>query len=143
MGAPKFERTPEVEEAILERLADGELLKDICKTDGMPSRMTVWKWTQEDKAFADLYARARESGLELMADEIIEISDDARNDWMEKNADDDAGWLANGENTRRSALRVDSRKWLLSRLVAKYGDKIQNEHSGSVTIVATPHDEAL
>jgi hypothetical protein len=38
---------------------------------------------------------------------------------------DDTGWLVNGENLQRSRLRVDTRKWLLSKALPKiYGDKL-------------------
>lgn len=61
---------------------------------------------------------------EGMADEILEIADDGRNDWMEiQNRDgDNIGWKVNGEAVQRSRLRIDARKWLLSKLLPKkYG----------------------
>jgi hypothetical protein len=41
-----------------------------------------------------------------MAEDILDIADDGRNDWMRANAADDAGWVLNGENIQRSKLRT-------------------------------------
>ena len=46
---------------ICERLADGESLRSICRSEDMPGRTTVFKWLRELPAFADQYARAREA----------------------------------------------------------------------------------
>jgi hypothetical protein len=41
------------------------------------------------------------------------------------------GWQENGEALRRSALRIDARKWMLGKMKPKvYGDKVTTEHSG-------------
>lgn len=71
--------------------------------------------------------RAREAQADTLADELLDISDDARNDWMKRNhGDDDPGWVANGEHIQRSRLRVDTRKWIASKLKPKkYGDKLE------------------
>jgi hypothetical protein len=56
-----------------------------------------------------------------MADEVVDISDDARNDFVER---EDASRVANQEHIQRSRLRVDTRKWLLSKCLPKiYGDR--------------------
>ncbi len=60
-----------------------------------------------------------------MAEEIVEIADDGRNDWMEVMSKDgeSIGWRLNGEAVQRSRLRVDARKWLMSKLLPKkYGE---------------------
>lgn len=55
----------------------------------------------------------------------MEIADNGLNDWMERNAKEDKGWVANGEHIQRSRLRVDTRKWFLSKVLPKlYGDKL-------------------
>ena len=61
-----------------------------------------------------------------MGEEILDISDDASNDWMLKHGKDgEAGYVLNGEHVQRSKLRIDARKWLMSKHKAKkYGDKI-------------------
>jgi len=50
-----------------------------------------------------------------------------------KTADgENAGWLFNGEAARRSQIRIDARKWILSKLAPKrFGDKVQTEITGA------------
>jgi hypothetical protein len=90
-------------DAILERLSSGESLRSICQTPGMPNRVTVLRWVANDvEGFAALYDRAREMQAHSMAEDILDIADDGRNDWMRANAADDARWVLNGENIQRS-----------------------------------------
>lgn len=111
---------------ICERLADGESLRSICRDETMPAKSSVFLWLTQHKAFSDQYALARQAQADALFDDILEIADDARNDWMEINGDDDAGWRANGEHLQRSRLRVDARKWMAGKLKPKvYGDKVQ------------------
>lgn len=116
----------EVAAEILQRLADGETLRAICRDDHMPPESTVRGWAMDDQGgFAAQYTRAREIGYHSMADELVEIADDGRNDWMKRNADGDEEWHANGEHLQRSRLRADTRKWLLSKALPKvYGEKL-------------------
>jgi hypothetical protein len=92
----------------------------------MPHESTVRAWALEDRdGFSTQYTKAREIGYQSMADELMEIADDGRNDWMERRGEEDAGWQANGEHIQRSRLRVDTRKWMLSKVLPKiYGDKV-------------------
>lgn len=133
---PRFGQ--DVFDAICNRLADGESLRAICRTKGMPDERTVRRWAaDEEHAFAPQYARAREIGYLKLADEILEISDDGSNDWMlragkgEGGDEETPGYVLNGEHVQRSRLRIDSRKWLLSKMLPKvFGDKVVNEHTG-------------
>ena len=73
----------------------------------MPSPATVILWAKEDPAFAEQYARAREIGYTHLPEEIVEISDNLSGD------------------PARDKLRVDTRKWLLSKVLPKvYGEKL-------------------
>lgn len=118
--------TEELATRICERLAAGESLRAICLDDDMPDESTVRKWAiAPDHPFYPQYARAREIGYHGMADELTEIADDGTNDWMERRKEENAGWEINGEHLQRSRLRVDTRKWLLSKALPKiYGDKL-------------------
>jgi hypothetical protein len=110
---------------ILERIMAGRSLKQICEAEDTPARSTVHKWMADDPALSDRYARACEIRAEVVFDELFEIADDARNDWMERRGEDDAGWVANGEHIQRSRLRIDARKWALAKMQPKkYGDKL-------------------
>jgi hypothetical protein len=130
----------EMAELICQRLAAGEPLRVICREPDMPPESTVRTWALDDvNGFAARYARAREIQAHKMAEELLEIADDARNDWME--AQDDKGGEAyrlNGEHVQRSRLRSDNRKWLLSKMLPKfYGDKLDVDSTvnGTVRIV--------
>lgn len=119
--------TQKLADIICERIADGESLRLICQSDEMPARSSVFKWLSENKTFSDQYARAREAQADLLADEILSISDDAARDTI----DTENGERANNEWIARSRLRVDARKWLASKMAPKkYGDKVTQELTG-------------
>jgi hypothetical protein len=124
----------ETADSICARLCNGESLREICRSEGMPDKATVMRWLHAQPSFRDQYARAKETGIESIAEDILDIADDARNDWMKRNgADEEAAWVFNGEAARRSQIRIDSRKWLLSKLAPKkYGDKLDLNHGGEV-----------
>ncbi len=119
-------------DSICDRLADGESLNSICKSETMPSERTVRTWARTpDHAFSPKYAQARQIGYLKLADELLEIADDGTNDWMKRFGKDGEGWAVNGEHIARSRLRVDTRKWLLSKCLPKvFGDRITTEHTG-------------
>lgn len=124
--------TQELAAEICARLAEGMTLRQVCRGDGMPTESTVRRWVLEDRhGFSAQYAEARHIGYQSMADELLEIADDGSNDWMERNGET----VANGEHVQRSRLRLDTRKWLLSKALPKvYGDKLDLSSSdGSMT----------
>lgn len=123
---------PRIADLICERLADGQSLREICRDEGMPGRTTVFRWLEAHEDFRNQYAYARELQAEHYADEILEISDDGSNDWMErKSADGSSVIVADHEHISRSKLRVDARKWLLSKMMPKkYGEKVSAELTG-------------
>jgi hypothetical protein len=123
--------TQAMADTICDRIADGESLRAICRDKDMPVTSTVCKWLSKHPAFAEQYARAREAQADAIFDDILDIADDARNDWMERHGDESAGWQANGEHIQRSKLRIDSRKWMAGKLAPKkYGERIQQEITG-------------
>jgi hypothetical protein len=123
--------TPELGSDICGLIIEGYTLRQVAAKDGMPTKAAICRWLAKHEEFRDLYARAREFQAEHMADETLEIADDATNDWMvrEGKSGDDTVFAINGEHVQRSRLRVDTRKWLMSKLAPKkYGDKITQEH---------------
>jgi hypothetical protein len=85
----------------------------------------------QHKDFCNQYNHARVAQADSLVDDILLIADDARNDWMKRNGENATGYQENGEVLRRSALRIDARKWLAGKMAPKkYGDKQQVEHSG-------------
>lgn len=108
--------TIELAAVICGRIADGESLSAICRDSYMPAMSTVMTWLDKPE-FAERYARAKDKRLEVMSEEIQQICDDMVGDDKVK--------------VQRDRLRVDTRKWLLSKLVPKtYGDRQTLEHSG-------------
>jgi transposase-like protein len=136
MGRPD-EFTDEKADEICARIAEGESVRTICRDENMPATETFYRWLRKHESFRERYARAKEDQADALAEEILDISDDGTNDWMEKRNQEGevTGWQVNGEAVQRSKLRVDSRKWLAGKLKPKkYGDKIQQEISGDLSI---------
>lgn len=120
--------SPETAMAICEHLAEGGLLIAFCRKDGAPHVATIYRWMEAHPEFREAYARAREVGLHLMAEDVIDISDDGSRDYTTAA---DGREVPDHDHIARSRLRVDSRKWLASKLLPKiYGDKVQQEHTG-------------
>lgn len=120
--------TPEMADTICARLMEGETLRAICRDDEMPSQSMVFRWLREHDAFREQYVLAREVQADTWADEIVEIADDGTQD-TKKRAD--GSETVDAEHIQRSRLRVDTRKWLMSKAAPKkYGDKITSEISG-------------
>lgn len=92
----------------------------------MPNASTIHGWVLDDReGFHKQYARAREMQAEMMFDEILDIADDGSNDLMTITKGDVSYNVEDREVTNRSRLRVDSRKWYLSKVLPKkFGDKI-------------------
>src|SRR3954453_15720833 len=94
--------TPVLAEAICKRISEGESLRTICRSPGMPSEGTVRGWAREDRdGFSACYRLAREIQLDYWADEIVHLAD-------------------NGElDPRDRQVRIDTRKWLMSKLAPR------------------------
>lgn len=132
--------TEEVGDMICARIAEGDLLTAMCREEGMPAVRTVTGWLMDSRAggqvpasFQENYTKAREQSAYVREDEITEISDDGRNDWMDRviNGDGDTVRVVDHEHIQRSKLRVDSRRWLLSHLQpGKYGDRVAHQMLG-------------
>lgn len=127
------EFSQEIADTICERIANGESLRSICANEDMPSQVSVFRWLAARDEFSKQYALAREAQADALFDEMLDIADDGRNDWMATKDDDgESGWRANGEHIQRSKLRLDARKWMASKLQPKkYGDKITQELTGA------------
>jgi hypothetical protein len=96
----------------------------------MPAKSTVMLWLVdgEHQRFSDQYAKARHIQAETLADELFDIADDGTNDWMKRHGKDgEESYILNGEAVARSRLRVDTRKWFLSKVLPKFADKQEKE----------------
>jgi hypothetical protein len=115
------------------RITEGQSVREICNDPEMPSMSAFFRWLNEKPEFKEQYAIAKELGAEALFADILSIADDGSNDYMEKlDKDGNAiGYQVNGEALGRSRLRVDARKWYLSKVLPKvYGDKVTQEITG-------------
>lgn len=119
--------TPELGAQICRLLGQGMTLTKICRDPAFPCDDTVRAWALDDEhEFFEQYARARLIGYHRMADEVVDYSDDDSDDWtVRDDGDGNVRRTHNSEATARSRLKVDTRKWLLSKALPKiYGDKV-------------------
>lgn len=121
------EERAEIERRVIEGLSKGIPLAVLCREEGMPDRVTIYRWRDDDEVLAQRIARAREAGFDAIAEEAMEIADDGRNDWVMRygeDEDENVGWRLNGEHVQRSKLRIETRLKLLAKWDPKrYGDK--------------------
>lgn len=85
----------------------GEPLYKICADDDMPGAATVYNWLRDKKDFVDMYARARQVQASFWAEQCLELADKA----------------SDGDSASAQRLKVDTRKWIASKLYPKvWGD---------------------
>lgn len=125
---PPTKYTPALAEEICRRLAGGESLRSICRDKHMPSDFAVRDWVINDlNGFGSQYTRARDIGLDVMAEQVLEISDEEPG--ILNSGGKDSGDVAH------KRLRFDARRWYLSKLAPKrYGDRQAVELSGAIEI---------
>ncbi len=117
----------EIADEICRRMAEGETPRQICRDEGMPARSTLTNWCEADpEGFGARFQLAYDALVATWSEEIIDIADDATNDWVERENKDGSKYMAiDKEHITRSALRVKTRQWLLSKLNSKrFGDKL-------------------
>lgn len=126
----------EIADRICEAISEGMSLRELCRSDDMPAKSTVFRWLSIHTEFSDQYARAREEQAEAMADEIVSIVDTAANpvlvDGIPLMVDDKPVMYADASAIAHARLKMDARKWVASKLKPKkYGDKIEASLTGA------------
>lgn len=108
---------------IFEDISKGMSLRKACKNSGIP-RITFYDWIDKDQKEADRYTRARQQGIEARFESIEEdYSEEPQRD--PETGKIDAAWV------QLQRLKIDSKKWELSKLAPKkYGDKIDVTSKG-------------
>lgn len=106
----------DIREIILERLAEGESLSAICRTEGMPNRSTVQRWQDAEPEFDAAVTHAREAGYIKRADEAVLAAKTA-------------------EDATKGRLAFDAERWYLGKLSNAFSDnKAQKfEHKVELT----------
>lgn len=109
-----------VADQILElmKLGPAESLADACRQSGVSVGQFL-TWVEKDSGeLKEKYARARVALMDRMAEGLIDIAD--TQPALLPNGAIDSAAIAHQK------LRIDTRKWLLSKLAPKkYGDKIE------------------
>jgi hypothetical protein len=109
----------------LEMLAEGETLTDVAAELDV-KRTTLLAALTATKELSDRYAHARDAGIDVRAEEIESIASEL--------VPRTAGGSLDAAAVAQLRLRVDSRKWLLSKLAAhKYGDKLEIKQESTIT----------
>lgn len=117
------------------RIAEGESVRRIIESKNMPSSSTIYRWLldEEKKLFWEQYARARNMQAEIMFEELLDIADDGSNDYMTISKGKTEYNVEDREVTNRSKLRVETRKWYLSKVLPKkFGDKVDVTSGGEI-----------
>jgi hypothetical protein len=122
------EEIKEAFDSAIKSIEQGESLRNALSGSDTPSRTTFFKWIDDDEEKLNQYTRACEARADLIFEDILEIAD-------ENNADvyvDDLGVAKiDGNSVNRSRLKVDARKWMLSKMQPKkYGEKLDLTSKG-------------
>lgn len=119
MPASKY--TQEIADQICVLVATtSKSMRTICKEVGIDYQ-THLNWFRSHPEYFEQYARAKEDQSDLLIEEMIEIADDSSQDEI----DTEFGTKMNSEYVQRSRIRIDTRKWIASKLKPKkYGDKV-------------------
>jgi len=115
-------------EKILEAIATGDplalVLRDLCHLNTKQEYARVLRWIMKDEDRKAEYYLAQEIGTELMADDAMLAADGL-----------DSDGSMSMDDVQRSALRVNTRKWLMScRNRRRYGDVKQVEQNVTLSI---------
>lgn len=106
-GRPS-EYTEEEADAICAWIAEGKSLRSYTRATGR-DLTTIYRWLRERGDFHKRYARAHDDRADTLADELIDIADEAA--------------LGTLEEIQAAKLRIDTRKWISAKLrPTKWGD---------------------
>ncbi len=113
----------ELADRICEAVANSQsgLRKTLERDPQLPAFGTVQDWLQRHAYFSQVFAQAKQAQLQAMAEDIVDLASDDTLDPHDKR------------------IRIDTRKWLLSKLIPKtYGDKL-DVTSGSEALALPSH----
>lgn len=138
MGRP-LEFTQEKADLICELTASHPYgLQKLVRTfPDLPSHFAINTWRVKFPDFNAQYAKAKLKQADLLAEECLDIADESHGDSI---INSDGFEVCNTEYIARSRLRIDTRKWLASKLLPKqYGDKsaVDVNHSGNLNDIST------
>lgn len=117
--------TQELADKICHQLAMGISLRTVCKSEEMPSISSIFGWFRTQEGFLGQYARAKEESADAMSEDILDIADET-NQVIKSGAEKKSSAYAQSQR-----LRVDTRKWIMSKMKPKkYGDTLDLTSKG-------------
>lgn len=122
---PSAEWEPVIQEILGAIATTPKSLESICKdVESAPHARTFWKWMENDPELGQRYARAKESQLEVLADQLVDLADTDRVCEKVTIKADGSREVVILDQVERTKVQIDTRKWLLAKLnPKKYGDK--------------------
>ena len=119
---------------ICKEISKGRSLRNVLRDNtDLPNMTTIFEWLALSKEYHKQYAGACEERAIQMFEDMFEIADETQNDWTDKinGRGEVVGRKPDNEAIQRSKLRVDTRKWALSKMFPKkYGERIEIETTG-------------
>jgi hypothetical protein len=73
-GRPPSVYRPELAIEICERVAEGETLRQICQSDGMPTATTFRRWVVAEEPLREAWHAARELKADTLFDEALDMA---------------------------------------------------------------------
>jgi hypothetical protein len=124
-----------IADAILEQLAHGIPLAEICRNENLPHQQTVYDWRETIPDFAIRFARAREDGFDRIAADALAIANTPM-EGVEITTDTDGRVSEKRcDMLGHRKLQIETRLKLLAKWDPKrYGERQQVEHSGGLTL---------
>lgn len=119
-------------DAIIEWISAGKTLREWCRQNDYHFS-SIYDWMDKDESFARRFARAREVGHDVIAEECLAIIDEDPEFVATENGSHRDGahisWLKNRAEMRLKLLA----KWNPK----KYGDKVDLNHGGGISLTVS------
>ena len=114
--------TPELAQDFLEAYSQGVSVTEICSWEGMPDRVTLWRWREANQDFATAYAQARKANAEFIEDRMVDVERQVMDGMLEPQA---------------ANVVLASQRWR-ARVMhpQQYGDKVDLTSGGKAVALA-------
>jgi hypothetical protein len=116
--------TAELADDIIEWISGGQTLRDYCRQPGKPARRTIDGWRERDSAFSARFARARDDGFDVLAEECLEIANTPM-EGQTVTVDKDGRKVVTEDMLQHRKLQIETRLKLLAKWdPRRYGAKV-------------------
>jgi len=124
--------------SIISEIENGASLRSVLSKEGMPARSTFFEWLKESEEKSNHYAKSIEARADSMFDEMLEIAYTTESGETVKTTLNGIETTA-GDMLGHRKLKIDTIKWILSRMnPKKFGDKMDMT-TGGEKLNATPN----